>query len=518
MSRWQYLLEYAAWRERTQSRPLLQANDAEQYGTIPEQPTLPSNSTTKKAIGFWSSVFIIFNRMIGTGIFATPATVLALSGSVGLSLTQWLLGGLFAMAGIHVYIIWGNAFPKNGGEKNYLQYLFPRPAHLVICLYAASLAIMGWTAANSLVTAEYFLKATLSGEASIRLVRFTSFICITISLLLHGMALKLGLRVQNALGAFKLFVLVLVVGTGLVALVSGIPVSGDSDGGTPPSPWRGRDNFRSIWNGTVLSTSSFCFALNSVTWSFLGYSNANYAMEEMKNPKKTIRVAGPLAVISVTALFIFSNIAYLAGASKEEIATSGRLVVALLMRNMWGEKVERFVDMAVALSTFGSVLAMVFAHGRVNQELAKEGIFPFSNVIASNKPFDAPLAGVGLHWLSCVLIILFVPSGDLYNLIVNMGVYPFAIINTIISFALLSLFFSSSSLEQNEKYGWNKLSLGSLITAIFFGVGNVFLLFAPFIPPPEGSEPYQSLPFWSHAVASWVLLGLGGVWWVFRFR
>lgn len=79
----------------------------------------------------------------------------------------------------------------------------------------------------------------------------------------------------------------------------------------------------------------------------------------MKNPKRTIKIAGPLAVAVVAILYIFSNVAYLAGASKEEIVNSGHLVVSLLMKNIWGEKIERFVDMGVALSAFGSVLAMV---------------------------------------------------------------------------------------------------------------------------------------------------------------
>jgi amino acid transporter len=96
-----------------------------------------------------------------------------------------------------------------------------------------------------------------------------------------------------------------------------------------------------------------------VIYSFYGFSNANYAMAEMKNPRRTIRIVGPLAIAVAAALYLFSNVAYLSGASKEEIVTSGRLVVALLMKNVWGERVEGIVDMAVALAAFGSVLTMV---------------------------------------------------------------------------------------------------------------------------------------------------------------
>ncbi len=79
----------------------------------------------------------------------------------------------------------------------------------------------------------------------------------------------------------------------------------------------------------------------------------------MHDPARTIRIAGPLAIVVVTILYLLSNIAYFSGASKDEILNSGRLVVALLMRNVWGERVERWVDLAVAGSALGNVLAVV---------------------------------------------------------------------------------------------------------------------------------------------------------------
>lgn len=42
----------------------------------------------------------------------------------------------------------------------------------------------------------------------------------------------------------------------------------------------------------------------SVIWSFIGYSNANYAMSEMKNPIRTIKRAGPIAMFSVTIVYM----------------------------------------------------------------------------------------------------------------------------------------------------------------------------------------------------------------------
>lgn len=72
--------------------------DGESFDAVPEQ---------KRQIGLVSAIFLIFNRIIGTGIFATPSSILKSSGSVGLALFMWFIGAVIASAGLAVYIEWG---------------------------------------------------------------------------------------------------------------------------------------------------------------------------------------------------------------------------------------------------------------------------------------------------------------------------------------------------------------------------------------------------------------------------
>lgn len=92
-------------------------------------------SEGRRQIGLVSAIFLIFNRMIGTGIFATPSSILSSSGSVGLALFIWVAGLIIAAAGMAVYLEFGTALPRNGGEKNYLEYVFKKPKFLVTGLY-----------------------------------------------------------------------------------------------------------------------------------------------------------------------------------------------------------------------------------------------------------------------------------------------------------------------------------------------------------------------------------------------
>lgn len=60
--------------------------------------------------------------------------------------------------------------------------------------------------------------------------------------------------------------------------------------------------------------------------SFVGYSNANYALSEVRNPVQTIKKAAPLALLLVTIFYMLVNVAYFAVVSKEDILSSGRVV------------------------------------------------------------------------------------------------------------------------------------------------------------------------------------------------
>ncbi|KAG6915813.1 hypothetical protein DXG01_009687 [Tephrocybe rancida] len=465
----------------------------------------------RRQIGLVSAVFIIFNRIIGTGVFATPSSILGLSGSVGLSLFMWVIGAIIAAAGMQVYIVWGTALPKNGGEKNYLEYLFRKPKYLITSVFAANGVLLAWAAGNSLVFGEYILLAA-NVEPRRWTLRLVGFACLTFALLIHGTALKWGLRLQNFLGVVKLIILVFVIITGFVALGGHLKIDKPH-------------NFTNAFEGTTASASSFCLSLYNVIWSYIGFSNVNYALGEVKNPKRTVRIAGPLAIAVVTVLYLLANIAYFAGASKEEITSSGRLVAALLFRNVYGPRAERALSAIVALSALGNVLSVIFSQGRVNQELGREGILPFSKFWGSNRPFNAPLIGLALHWIVCLIVIFALPPGDAYNFVINVVSfklslffdmtltftyqisYPLSVINAAISFGIVYLSF-------RPRPDWPRVGIPAQLAAAFFGAANTFLFIVPLTKPPPGGEPYHSLPYWTHAVAGWAVFGLGFLYWI----
>lgn len=66
-----------------------------------------------------------------------------------------------------------------------------------------------------------------------------------------------------------------------------------------------------------------------------------YVLNEVKNPVRTVKIAGPLGLLICGILYIFANIAYYAAATPEEIAKSGVTVAAYFMYKVFGHAAQR---------------------------------------------------------------------------------------------------------------------------------------------------------------------------------
>lgn len=300
----------------------------------------------------------------------------------------WLVGGILTFAGLSVYLEYGLAIPRSGGEKNYLERVYRHPKYLATCVLASQMILLGFSTGNSLAFGRYVLYASGQEETDGWLARGLGIICVTFAVALHSLLPKWGVRLVNALGIFKVIILLFIVFSGFAALAGHRRV---------PDPHNFDNAFRieegdGYGNGGVYG---YATALLRIIYSYKGWENANYVVGELKDPQRTLAVAAPLAVGGVTVLYVLANVAYFAAIPKGDLATSEVIVAGLFFRNIFGDSAgARSLPAFVALSNLGNVLAVSFAHARVNQELAKEGMLPFSKFWASNKPFNAPAASV----------------------------------------------------------------------------------------------------------------------------
>lgn len=85
--------------------------------------------------------------------------------------------------------------------------------------------------------------------------------------------------------------------------------------------------------------------------------------------------------------------------------------------------------------------------------------------------------------------------------------YPLAIINAFVAAGLVWLYI------KRDEWNWHPPFSATLPVVVFFMFSNIYLVIAPFVPPEEGQNVYESLPYWIHCVAGFGVIFAGGVYW-----
>ncbi|KAI9833347.1 MAG: hypothetical protein M1819_003742 [Sarea resinae] len=444
-------------------------------------------------LGLYSTTFLIIGRIIGTGIFSTPSSVTDSVGSVGAALLLWVLGFAISLAGLCVWLEFGCLFPRSGGEKVYLEAVYRRPKLLATVIFSVQAVLLGFTASGCIVFASNILLAAhhTASEWEKRGIAIAVIVAVT---LVHTFLPRIGVRIMNILGMIKVVILVFIIVTGWVVLSGRIHRIPDPNA-----------SFRHAFAGSAKSSNPYATALFKVLNSYAGWSNAAYVLNEVKKPVRTLKIAGPLGLGTCGLLYILVNVSYYAAATPQEIADSGVTVAAYFMGKVFGSTAERVLSVFAALSSLGNVMTITFAQSRVNQELAKEGVLPYPRFWASAWPFGSPSAGLLLHFIPSFIVIVAIPFGDAYNFILDVEGYPGSIINFFVVLGLFILRWNAPAVHRPFKV-W-------LPIAVFYMVGQAFLLVAPFLRPPGGKGD-TSLPYWLYPIVGIAVLTCGVLYWV----
>ncbi|KAF8881208.1 hypothetical protein BD779DRAFT_1546812 [Infundibulicybe gibba] len=94
-----------------------------------------------------------------------------------------------------------------------------------------------------------------------------AFLCLTFCLLAHGTTVKWGLRLQNALGMFKIIILLMIAACGILCL-AGAPGFSVREEYDPPKNFE----WRYFWEGSGTGTNAFVTGLYNVIWSVCSFS------------------------------------------------------------------------------------------------------------------------------------------------------------------------------------------------------------------------------------------------------
>jgi amino acid transporter len=319
-----------------------------------EDDVLPETSVLGRNISWSSAYILVISRVIGSGIFATPGVIFKSVGSVGLSLSLWVIGAVIAACGLAVSLEYGSMLPRSGGDKVYLEFTYRKPKFLASTMIAVMAVLLGFTASNCIVFAQYTLFA-FGIEGTDFLRKTLAVALLTAITIIHSCFLKTGIRIQNFLGWVKVALVVFMIFAGLFVVAFR---SRDTDGVRPSQFPTGKDLFKdSDWSWGVISTALF-----KVFYSYAGLNNINNVLNEVKNPIRTLKSVSISALVTSCVLYLLVNISYFIVVPLDEIRNSGELVAALFFERTFGPHIGRkILPLAVALSGAGNVMVVTFA-------------------------------------------------------------------------------------------------------------------------------------------------------------
>ncbi|KAH8667948.1 putative methionine permease [Tricladium varicosporioides] len=471
------------------------------YRTI-EDDTLPETSTLGRNLTWTGSYILIISRVIGSGIFATPGSITSSVGSIGLSLLLWIIGAILAACSLAISLEYGCMLPRSGGDKVYLEFTYQHPRFLASTLVAAQAVLLGFTASNCIIFGRYVLFG-IGWEAEEWAQKGLAVGLLTVITVVHGVSVSIGIKIQNFLGWIKVFLIVCMAASGIYVVLFRPETSQGETPGFEVFTWEElwRD---SVWSWGVVSTALF-----KVFYSYAGLSNVNNVLNEVKDPVRTLKTVGPVALFTACSLYLLVNIAYFMVIPISEIKESGELIAALFFERVFGTGFGRTVlPFAIAISAVGNVMVVTFALARVNQEIARQGFLPYSSLLSSSRPFNSPLGGLIVHYIPSILVISLPPLGDVYAFILDVEGYPgqFAALATAIGLLLLRK--RRPELKRPFKAWLPAVWLRILVC--------VALILAPFSKPENGRG---DVSFWhaTYAVVGIALIFFAVLYWYVWF-
>lgn len=311
----------------------------------------------ERKLGLPETLSIVVNRIIGSGIFRTPAPIMLIVGSVSMFYGVWIIGGIATILGALCYAELVAMMPKSGGPYVFLKAAYPPVITFLRGWAMFFVSETGAIAAVALFFSENLLSLADTFSTKINVAGIAILIVFILSYA-NGIGLKLSGRLQNIFSIAKVSVLVLILA---LSFSQGVNVAHFTEG---PETKAGN------WAGFL----ALMTALRYGFFAYSGWEGATYVAEEVKNPRKNLPLSLFLGISAVMLLYLLVNSAYINLLPPLKIAESTVLAVDA-MKVAIGPAAAIFVSLAIMVSTFGNVNSQILVKSRTWYAMARDKLF-----------------------------------------------------------------------------------------------------------------------------------------------
>ncbi|KAH7166313.1 amino acid permease-domain-containing protein [Dactylonectria macrodidyma] len=495
--------------------------------------------------------------------------------STGASLLLWFAGIIYCLSGMHVYIEYGlnvpryvingveQSVPRSGGDLNYLQYVYRKPAYrkdtvlLSTCLFAIAFIALGNMAGNSISFAIRVLRAADVEDPSNGAVRGIALGIAVLTCFIHTVSRRGGIFLNNVLAIIKVLILLLIIVTAIVVGAGGLKKTDNiiTD----------NTSTKHAFAGASGDANGYAQAFLAIIFSFSGFEQPNYVLGEISRPKRKHPIAMILSVSTVVLLYMAVNISYMVVVPKEDQINYPGGVAQRFFELTLGQVSDdktgiRIFNAFLAIASMGNIIVMTYTAARVKQEIAKEGIIPFAKFFASDRDLSlgrllkwlqkkgwftsilrirwfspeehterTPVGAFILHLISCVVLIFAtwgMTPDNAYTLLTSLSAYTInAFFGTFLGIGILILRFrgppategvdnaqsrSAAPLTWSGMTGKRINPALSVTCALIYTIGGLWPVVNTWIKP--NSDITQTIKWWLAPAISWIIIASGVVW------
>ncbi|XP_054276534.1 b(0,+)-type amino acid transporter 1-like [Macrosteles quadrilineatus] len=281
----------------------------------------------ERELSFFSSVNFILNYVIGVGIFSSPGQILEECGSVGMSVVMWCFCGVISLMTVLPFAELCSVVPKSGSQYIYIHEAFKdfhpffghTPSFIYVWINFLFLRPVSY-AIHSIISAEY-VWAIIAPAVS------------------EDFEINFGFLIKSLIGACLLEQAV---------------------------------EFDMGFETTTLTLEKMPFVLYTGLYAYDGAIILTGALEEIKNPDRTVLRSLIMGLGLVTACYLLLNFTFLSALTPAELISS-KAVAQEFTDKLFGSRVAFLVSICVSLCTAGGNLSGIFYSARLGYAAAKEG-------------------------------------------------------------------------------------------------------------------------------------------------
>ncbi len=397
-----------------------------------EQPHL------KQSLGLLDATMIVSGSMIGSGIFIVASDMARNLGSSGYILLLWAISGIITVIAALSYGELAGMMPKAGGQFVYLQKAY---GNFVAFLYGWTVFAVIQTGVIAAVAVAFAKYAGVFfpdlgpeniilnlGRVSISAAQILAIGLIILLTAINSFGVNNGKIIQFVFTSAKILALLLLIICGLA-----IGINSDVFAANFTDAWHAQktefiDGKLTI---TELSGVALILALGSSIigplFSSDAWNNVTFIAGEIKNPKRNIPLSLLGGTLIVTALYLLTNITYLAllplhgdplstdvagqgimyaGNGTDRVGTAAAFMIL-------GNAAVFIMAALIMISTFGCNNGLILSGARVYYAMAKEKLF-FKKAGTLNK-YDVPGFALIVQCIWASVLCLSGTYGDLLD-------------------------------------------------------------------------------------------------------